>query len=375
MTVERQGIQRVTTRTGDPAWLVTGYDDVRRLFADPRLGKSHRTPERASRISRVSDLAAPTVSVDSEPDDHRRMRRALSHAFSARRMAAIRPRVEELAGRLVDELLDSPKPADLHAAFAFPLPALVIAELLGVPGEDRDRFRGWSEDMAHVADRDRVRAGVSGLRDYLAGAVAAKRAGPGEDVLCDLIADDAIPDDEVVGIASGLLIAGHVTTAGAIDKGLILFSRHRDAWDALRRDPSLVPRAVEEVLRAPSSMDENGRRAGGRIRYANRAFELHGVTIEEGDMVLLGNHAANQDDRVFDHPDVFDIARADNPHLTFAHGPYYCIGAPLARIELQVAFELLPRRVPTLRLAVPAEELRRRDDLLIGELMEVPVTW
>jgi cytochrome P450 len=375
MSAASQGIRRVTTRTGDPAWLVTGYDDVRRLFADPRLGMSHREPERASRISRVSDLAAPTASIDTERDDHRRVRRALSHAFSARRMAANRPRVEELADGLVDRLLASPKPTDLHAVFSFPLPAMVIAELLGVPGEDRDRFRGWAEDMAHVADRDRVRAGVAGLRTYLAGAVAAKRAEPCEDVLTDLVADDAIPDDEVAGIASALLIAGHVTTAGAIDKGLILFSRHRDAWNALGRDPSLVPRAVEEVLRAPSPTEQNDSRAGGRIRYANQAFELHGVTVEEGDLVLLGNHTANQDDRVFDHPDVFDINRADNPHLTFAHGPYYCIGAPLARIELQVAFEMLPRRVPALRLAVPAEELRRRDDLLIGELVEVPVTW
>lgn len=304
-----QGIRRVRTRTGDPAWLVTGYDDVRRLFSDPRLGKTHRAPELAARVSRVSGLAAPTASVETERADHRRMRRALSHAFSARRMAAIRPRVEEPASRLVDELLASSKPADLHAAFSFPLPALVIAELLGVPGEDRDRFRRWSEDMAHVPDPLRVRDGTAGLRDYLAAAVAAKRAEPAEDVLSDLVADDDVPDEDVVGIATALLIAGHVTTAGAIDKGVILFSRHREVWDALRRDPSLVPGAVEEVLRAPSPTDAGADRAGGRTRYANQAFES------------------------------------------------------------------LPRRAPALRLAVPAEELRRRNDLLIGKLMEVPVTW
>jgi cytochrome P450 len=372
-------VTRTTTPAGDPAWLVTGYATVRAALADPRLGRSHRRPEQASRLSAASPIGAPAGDPDTERADHVRMRRALAGAFSARRIARLRPRVQERVDGLLDGLLAMAPPVDLHEVFSFPLPALVITELLGVPAADAPLFRAWSEDMAHMTDRPRAEAATAALRDYLAGLVADKRRRPGEDTITDLVAAadrGAISEAEVVGYSMALLFAGHVTTATAIDKGVLLLHDSPDQRDALARDPALVPGAVEEILRAPFPIAAAAAwRIGGTPRYASADLDLAGTTIREGDLVLLGRQAADQDELVFPDPQRFDIGRADNPHLAFGHGPHYCLGAPLARLELQVVFGTLPRRVPTLRLAVPAEDLRRRTDVLHATLAALPVTW
>ncbi|MGH3829999.1 MAG: cytochrome P450 [Pseudonocardiaceae bacterium] len=368
----RAPITPVRTLAGDVAWLVTGYAEVKALFADPRLGRSHPDPKRAARISDAAFFGGPMGDAATEATDHTRMRRLLTPAFSARRMQALRARVAELVDTLLDQLAEQSPPADLHEALSFPLPALVICELLGVPYADRDQFRAWSAGMVTLTDREASAAALTQLVSYMHHLMAHKRAHPGEDVITDLLAahdDEHFGDDQIAELAAALLFAGHETTVARIDYGTLLLLTHPDQRAALRRDPELVAGAVEEILRvaAPGS--------GGLPRYARDDIDIAGVRIRTGDAVLLSGVVANRDPAAFTDPDRFDITRTANPHLSFGYGPRFCIGAGLARLELRTVFTALPRRFPTLELAVPLEELRLRADLLTGGLTALPVRW
>ena len=237
-------IQRVTTLTGDPAWLVTNYDDVKALLSDPRLGRSHADPERASRASHSAVLGGPMGHPSTEAVDHARTRRLLAPAFSARRMANLRPRVKTIITELLDAMERQSQPADLHEAVSFPLPALVICELLGVPYADRDEFRRWSDDTAHLTDAARSQAGLSKLWKYMHALVQRKQTEPGDDVISDLAAaaaaDPELTADGIAGLCAGLLFAGHETTVTAIDRGVLLLLTHPDQADELRHDPALM---------------------------------------------------------------------------------------------------------------------------------------
>lgn len=374
-------IQRVTTPTGDPAWLVTDYDDVKALLSDPRLGRSHADPERASRISHSAIFGGPMGHPSSEAADHARTRRLLAPAFAARRMARLRPRVETIVKDLLDALERQDPPVDFHEAVSFPLPALVICELLGVPYADRDEFRRWSDDAAHLTDPARSQAGLMKLWEYMHALIERKQAEPEDDVISELAAaaaaDPGLTVDAIAGLSAGLLFAGHETTVTAIDRGVILLLTHPEQAEELRRDPALIEPAVEEILRSWVPMRTSGtaEQVAGLPRYANTDFTFDGVTFQTGELVMLGLRWANLDEQRFPEPEQFDLHRASNPHLTFGHGPRFCVGAPLARIELQTLFPSVLERIPTLRLAVPLESLRGRDELLTGGLMELPVTW
>jgi cytochrome P450 len=374
-------IQRVTTPTGDPAWLVTNYNDVKALLSDPRLGRSHAYPEQAARVSRSAILGGPMGHPSTEVAGHARTRRLLAPAFSARRMASLRPRVAAIITELLDAMERQNQPADLHEAVSFPLPALVICELLGVPYTDRDKFRRWSDDAAHLTDAARSQAGLMKLWEYMNALVKRKQAEPGDDVISDLAAaaaaDPDLSAEGIAGLCAGLLFAGHETTVTAIDRGVLLLLTHPDQADELRHNPALTEPAVEEILRSwiPMRTSSSTERVAGLPRYANTDFAFDGVTIRTGELVMLGLRWANLDEQRFPEPDRFDVHRIRNPHLTFGHGPRFCVGAPLARIELQMLFPALLKRFPTLRLAVPIESLRGRDELLTGGLLELPVTW
>ncbi len=370
-------IMRVTTPTGDPAWLVPGYDDVKELLGDPRLGRSHPDPERAARFSRSALFGGPMGDPATEAAEHARMRRLLTPEFSAHRMAALRPRVRELVADLLDRLLATAPPVDFHEAVSFPLPALVICELLGVPPADREEFRRWSDDAAHKTDEARSQAGLQRLWEYMRTLVLHKRAEPGDDVLSRLAAADGGDDvDGVAMLAAGLLFAGHETTVAAIDRAVTLLCTNPDQHAALVEDRSRIDAAVEEVLRSAVPLPAAaGEQAGGLPRYPVTDIEVHGVTVHAGELVLLGLHTANRDAARFADPERFDVGRMPNPHLTFGHGPRFCLGAPLARLELRELLGALLDRCPTLRLAVPVEALRPRDELLTGGLVDLPVTW
>ena len=364
-------VTRIRTLTGDEAWMVTRHAELKQLFGERRLGRSHPDPQRAARISDSILFGGPAHNYETEEADDARMRSLLTPFFSARRMEALRPRVEELADGLLDALAASAPPADLHEALSFPLPVLVICELLGVPYEDRDQFRVWTQGMADLHDRDRAGAALGSLFDYMKGLVARKRATPADDVISGLCAVDggALDDDHVAFLAAVLLFAGHETTVARIDAGALLLLAHPQQREALLADPSLLPTAVEEILR----LSDTG--GSGVPRYAKADLEVGGVHIREGEAVILSGGAGNHDGRVFADPERFDVARHPNPHLTFGHGPRFCIGAPLARIELQTVFARLFQRLPALRLAVPMGELVVRTDLLTGGLTELPVAW
>ncbi len=365
-------ITPVRTAAGDVAWLVTGYVEAKALFADPRLGRSHPDPRRAARISDAALLAGPMGDAATEAADHTRMRRLLTPAFSARRMHALRAHVAELVETLLDQLTEQTPPVDLHEALSFPLPVLVICELLGVPYADREKFRGWSQGAAGLTDRAAATAALDKLFAYMHGLIAHKRAHPGQDVISDLIAvqdQRHHNDDRVAGLAAILLFAGHETTVARIDYGTLLLLRHPAQRDALRQDPTLIEGAAEEILR----MAVPG--AGVLPRYAHADIDVAGRTIQAGDAVLLSGAVANRDPAAFADPDRFDITRNPNPHLSFGHGPRYCVGASLARVELHAVFTALTHRLPTLRLAVPLDRLRLRTDLFTGGLAALPVTW
>ncbi|MBV9162337.1 MAG: cytochrome P450 [Pseudonocardiales bacterium] len=369
-------IRRVTTLAGDSAWLVTNYEDVKALLSDSRLGLSHAEPERAARVSH-SAFGGP-IGDPTESAEHTQMRRLFAPAFSVRRIRSLQPRVEEIITGLLDAMVGRERPVDLHEAVSFPLPALVICELLGVPYADREDFRRWSDDAAHLIDTTRSQAGLTHLRGYIRTLVERKKSQPDDDVISDLIAvataDPGLTVDGIAMFSVVLLLAGYETTMAAIDRGVILLLTHPEQADALRHDPELITPAVEEILRMllPASGAEQ---TIGLPRYANTDFTFDGVTIHTGELVMLGLRMANLDEQAFPDPTRFDVHRERNPHLTFGHGTHFCPGASLARIELQTLFPALLKRFPTLRLAVPVELLRGRDELLAGGLVELPVTW
>ncbi|MEV7008553.1 cytochrome P450 [Streptosporangium sp. NPDC051022] len=366
---DREPVTRVRTQAGDVAWLVTGYEEARQALADQRLGRSSPDPERAARISGSVLLGGPTGDIETEKVQHERMRRMLTPAFSARRMSALAPHVQELVDGLLDDMAGQPRPADLRERLSLPLPVLVICELLGVPYGDREHFRKLADTMTDLSDPARAGAAMTELGRYTHEIIAAKRAHPAEDVFSDLATMDA-PDSEIASLAAALLFAGHETTLNRIDYGVLLLLSNPGQRDALIADPSLVNTAVEEILRMSAPGNH------GMPRYAHEDVTIGDVTIRRGEAVLIALTAANRDERVFTDPDRFDIARGlDDPHLAFGYAARYCIGASLARVELRAVFGSLFRRFPTLALAVPVEELVERGNSLTGGVERIPITW
>ncbi|RSD21359.1 cytochrome P450 [Amycolatopsis eburnea] len=375
--LRRQGpVVGVTTPAGDPAWLVTGFEQVRAVFTDPRFGRSHPAPEEASALSDAAVLSRPQGDHETEHAEHARMRKLLVPAFSANRIRRLAGHVQELADGCFDAMERAGaggEPVDLHEHLSFPLPVLVICELLGVPYEDRETFRVLSDRMGRMDIGAGAEAALDEFAAYMGRLAAVKRRDPGQDVVSDLVraqADDpAFGDDDLARLAAGLLFAGHETTSNRIDLGALYLLTDLARRDALAADPEGVHGVVEEILRlsAPSGL--------GVLRYAHDDVDLGGVRIARGDAVVLAIGAANRDETVFPDPEAFDPARKPNAHVAFAYGGWFCIGASLARTELRVVFGSLFRRFPGLRLAVGVDELRIRTNRVTGGVDRVPVLW
>ncbi|MBE1493713.1 cytochrome P450 [Amycolatopsis lexingtonensis] len=376
--LRREGpVVGVTTPAGDPAWLVTGFEEVRAVFTDPRFGRSHPAPETASTLSDAAILSRPQGDHETEHVEHARMRKLLVPAFSANRIRRLAGHVQELADGCFDAMERARAdggPVDLHEHLSFPLPVLVICELLGVPYEDRETFRVLSDRMGRMDIGTGAEAALDEFAGYMGRLAEAKRREPGEDVVSDLVraqADDpAFGDDDLARLAAGLLFAGHETTSNRIDLGALYLLTDLARRDALAADPEgRVHGVVEEILRlsAPSGL--------GVLRYAHDDVELGGVRIARGDAVVLAIAAANRDEKVFPDPGAFDPGRKPNSHVAFAYGGWFCIGASLARTELRVVFGSLFRRFPGLRLAVDVDELRIRTNRVTGGVDRVPVLW
>ncbi|MFJ2442682.1 MULTISPECIES: cytochrome P450 [unclassified Streptomyces] len=368
-TLQSQGtVHPVRTAEGDEAWLVTGHAQVQQLLDDDRLSRSHPAPGTAARDSGSAFLDSLLGSLAT---DHARLRSLLEPHFSPERMLAMRSHVETLTEQLLDELAGQTAPVDLRLAFAQPLPILVMCEWLGVPHQDKDQFAVWTQDAANVQDRARSKQGLSELFGYCQKLIAHKRQNPGDDAISRLCATEGLNDKEVVALTALLLFGGYETTVARIGTGALLLLANPEQWRTLRDDPSLIPGAVEEILRMSMPNPHNG----GMPRYARTDLEIDGTTIRAGDLVLLNIIAANHDQTIFTDPDRVDVTRRTAGSLTFGHGMHYCVGASLARMQLQVALARLVARFPTMRPAVDVKELRLRHDTLIGGLVELPVTW
>jgi pentalenolactone synthase len=372
-------ISRVLTPAGDPAWLVTSYEEAKEIFRDKRFGRSHPAPEQASRISGAAIQDGPSGDFDTEEAEHKRMRRMLAPAFSAPRMRALGDRIAELTDRCLDDLQAAHdarpgEPVDLTDFLAFPLPVLVICELLGVPYADREKFRALSERIAMMDGGADAQAAMTEFKAYMTELADAKRADPQPDVISDMVAvqadDPTFTDDDLARMGAGLLFAGHETTSTRIAMGTLFLLSDTSRRDRFAADPeSEVNQTIEEILRLTATSGT------GLLRYAHEDVEIGGITIGRGDAVLISSDAANRDESVFADPDEFDPGRTPNVHLAFGTGAHVCIGANLARTELRTVFPKLFRRFPGLRLAVGINDIPVRVNRVAGGVDAVPVTW
>jgi cytochrome P450 len=308
-----------------------------------------------------------------DPPDHRRLRRLVSGVFTARRIEAMRPWISQLTDELIAAFADKGR-VELMAEFATPLPVLVICELLGIPEASRDRFRAWSRAvLSGLGTPDFPVDAAVEFTAYLRGLIAEKRECPDDGLLSAMIQardeGDALSEDELTAMATVMIIAGHDTTLSLIGNGIYLLMIEPDRAEKLRADPGLIPAAIEEFLRLESPVPV------ANIRAALSPVDIGGAHVEPGELVIIGLQAANRDKAEFAAPDRFDMARAPGHQLAFGYGIHYCLGAPLARLEGELAIGTLLRRFPDLRLAVPAAELTWSRALFVHRLNELPLAF
>ena len=360
-------VARVRLPTGVTAWLVTRYDEARQALSDPRLSKAIPLGPGANPL--MAAISRHMLSAD--PPDHTRLRRLVSSAFTARRIEALRPRIEQITDELLAAMAGRDR-VDLIDAFAFPLPIQVICELLGVPAADRESFRAWTTVI--VGGTSATAEGAGALRAmaaYIGELIDERRARPGDDLLSGLIgvrdAGDRLSSDELSSMVFLLLIAGHETTVNLIGNGVHLLLAERERWDRVRAEPGLLPSAIEEFLRYEGPVETS------TYRHAVEDLEIGGTAVRAGESVLVSLLGADRDGSRFPEADELRLDRAQNPHLAFGHGIHYCLGAPLARLEGEIAFGRLLARFPELRPAGPAPAVTWRPGYLIRGLVELPV--
>jgi nocardicin N-oxygenase len=361
--------------SGDEALLVTRFADVRSLLTDERLSRDLNRPG-AARISRNNQMFQDSK-INPDPPEHTRIRRLVAKAFTPARVKRLEPYVQAVVDELLDSMECGTRPVDLNRALAFPLPMRVVCALLGVPEGDVDQFGHWTDTFLSISKFDgaEIKRSMAEMNSYIAALIEARRKVPGDDLISAMIkardeGDSRLSEYELHWWCRLLLLVGYETTATQLGGGVAMLLAHPDQLALLRRDMTLIPNAIEELLRwkiVGSSVS--------MLRYAVEDISLDDAFIRKGTSVIPAVDSANQDSSVFPDPARFDIMRIDNPHLTFSAGPHFCIGASLARAELQIATESLLRRFPTLRLAVPASELRRQDGALLEGFLEIPVTW
>jgi cytochrome P450 len=365
-----------------PIWFVTRYDDVvemltdnDRFVVDPKLAL---TP--AELEAHVAELAADERASENllakDGDDHRRLRRLVTKAFTPRIVEQLRPRIQQIADDLIDEV-EARGNMELVDDFAFPLPITVIAELLGVPVEDRERFRVWSSNVVMPAltpeDREIAQRRGDEFIAYLDDLFAQRRAVPTEDLISALVqaedGSDTLSPNELSSMVVLLIVAGHETTVSLITSAVHALLSNPDQLAELRADLALMPSAVEELLRFDSPVERT------ITRWVAQDTELGGRRLERGNLVIAVISSANRDASQFPDPEKLDLGRADNKHVGFGRGPHYCLGAPLARLEAEIALETLLRRLPSLRLAIAEDDLYWRPIPIFRSLAELPVAW
>lgn len=386
---EETPIARGRLVNGNPVWVVTRYEDVLAVLTDRRFANNSRSLPGGDTDSTAEALVKFGISrehvaylagniVHTDPPDHTRLRKLVSREFSVRRIAGLRPRVETITTELLDALPGHAEAGvvDLLEHFAYPLPITVICELLGVPPEDRKKWRGWSNDYTSVDPR-RMDAMLGDMSAYVRDFAERRRAEPGDDLISGLALahstdSDRLSDVELVTMVLSLMIAGHETTAHLVCNGVVALLTHPDQLALLRENPALMPGAVQELLRYCGPI------VSAMVRYAAEDVKLGDTVIERGDRVQVVLAAANHDPRRFADPDRLDITRepdgAGIQHLAFSQGLHYCLGASLAAQEAEVALAGLLARFPDLALAVEPRELEWGTIPTARQLVRLPVT-
>jgi cytochrome P450 len=367
-----------------PIWFLTRYEDVVAMLLDDERfvldAALALTPEeleaRETPIPPELDKLINRHVLTTDGDDHRRLRRLVSKAFTPRMVEQLRPRIQEIADELLENV-EARGEADLVDAFAFPLPIIVIAELLGIPSEDRDRFRVWSNTfVSPPLGEDALERFLEHTRElltYLTELFERRRTDPAEDLVSALVQaeeqGDSLSENELFSMVILLIVAGHETTVSLIANSVLALLRHPEELERLRNDPTLVPAAVEELLRYDSPVERT------LTRWAATDVELGRRTIRRGDFVVAVLGSANRDPERFSDPDTLDLDREDVRHVGFGRGRHFCLGAPLARVEAEIALTTLLRRLPGLRLTAQEDELAYRPVPLFRSLVSLPVAW
>ncbi|GAA3837584.1 cytochrome P450 [Saccharothrix violaceirubra] len=366
-------VARVRLPYGTEAWLVTRYADIKTVMGDPRFVRApvmdaDRDPPRT-----MPDVPHFSTILSMDPPEHTRLRRILAKAFTARRTALLRERAQKIVDDLLDRMEEQGPPADLVDALAMPTAITLISEMLGVPDLDRAKFREWSDAAVAITafTVPEIQAAFASLHGYLRELVEEKRRDPADDMLTTLVTahddEDRLSEEELVSFAVTLLIAGHETTGSEIANFTHQLLTHPERLAELRDDPSLLPAALEELLRITKLSG-----SPAFPRFATEDVVLGGVTIAAGEAVFADGLVANRDDTVFENPHVIDFHRPSNQHFAFGHGVHHCIGAPLARMELTVAIGTLLKRFPNLRLA---DEVVFKKGRLVRGPQSLPVSW
>lgn len=370
---EQEPLSRISLPYGENAWLATRYEDAKIVLGDPRFSRAavfdHDGPRMGPNPERAGLLTM-------DPPDHTRLRKLVAKAFTARRVEKLRPRTQEIADGLVDRMLEQGGPADLVEDFALPLPITVICELLGVPYEDREDFRVWSDAFLSTTKltSEQVTDYIDKMLGYMGELVAQRREKPADDLLSGLIAardeQDKLSEYELVRLAAGILVAGHETTATQIPNFIYVLLTHPEQLTGLLSDLDAVPHAVEELLRyVPLGV------GAAFPRFATEDVELGGVLVRAGEAVMVSAQSANRDESVFSDGENLDLARQEATHLGFGHGPHHCLGAQLARMELQVALRTLLSRLPGLRFATTAEDVVWKTGMLVRGPRRMLLSW
>ncbi|MCK0175589.1 cytochrome P450 [Mycolicibacterium sp. F2034L] len=373
---ETSGVRVAKNAFGMDIYLVTRHDDVKAVLSDHERFSNTRPPGFVGAGAPVSDAEQARAQAGNllanDPPEHQRLRRMLTPAFTQRRIKALEPRIEAIVTEHLDAMATSGPPADLVESFALPIPSLVICELLGVPYDDREDFQRRSArqlDLSLPLD-ERLEV-VQESREYMHSLVRRARTAPGDDILGMLINEHGaeLSDDELVGVAGLLLLAGHETTSNMLGLGVLALLRHPDQLARVRDDPAAVAPAIEELLRWLSIVHS------GIPRITTTDVEIAGVAIPAGELVFVSLPSANRDPAFTDAPEVLDIGRGAPGHLAFGHGVHHCLGAPLARLEMRIALPALLRRFPDLQLAEPFDGVQFRSFHFIYGLRSLAVRW
>jgi cytochrome P450 len=367
-------VSRVRLWDGSTAWLLTRYDDVRKALSGGPFSANDRTPGFPRVTAGTSNPIEPHVFLRLDPPAHTVQRRMVGKYFTTTRVQEYAPVIQELTDALLDEMLAACSPADFVASFADRLPALMICRILGVPTSERERFQRHAEILfGDESTKEEALESLQEMQAFMEGLIDERSADPREDLISALVRDElqtgALDRYMLAGVLQLLLNAGHDTTANSIALGLLTLLEHPDQLQALRDDPGLIGGAVEELMRYLAPVDLV------TIRTAVEDAELSSRTVPAGDGVIAMTIAANRDPEVFPDPDRLDITRGARNHVAFGFGVHQCLGQHLARLELKIVFETILRRIPTLRLDAPVDEIPMKNGFAIFGVKTLPVAW